>query len=79
MSHQKTDASNNNAQTLVYCVIGGVVCCYFVPSYTIYFAFGGVICACAYGIINVLKKEEIKEDFNFVEKEKIEYFRKKQG
>ena len=48
-----------------------------VPSYTIYFVLGGVVCVCAYGIISVLDKYKDIEDMNFVEKEKVEYFRKK--
>ena len=77
MSKQKNDDTCNNIETLTCSVLGGAICCYFVPSYTIYFVLGGVVCVCAYGIISVLDKYKDIEDMNFVEKEKVEYFRKK--
>ena len=73
---QKNDSSDNT-ETLVYSVVGGVVCCYFMPSYIpIFICVGGLI-FCTYGIIKVLDKYKNIEDMNFVEKEKVECFKKK--
>lgn len=77
MSKQEANATTNNTQMIVHSILGASICCYFEPSCTIYFVLGGVICICTYRIISVLKKYENIEDMNFVEKEKVEYFRKK--
>lgn len=76
MSKPKKDTSNNT-ETLIYCVLGGVVCCYIVPSYIPVFICVGGLLASVYGIVNILDKNKSIEDMSFVEKEKIEYFKNK--
>ncbi len=73
MSTKKNDASSN----IVYAIVGGAVCCYFMPSYIPIAICGGGLIICTYGIISVLKNGESVEAFNYVEKEKVEYFKNK--
>ena len=77
MSNQKTDDTTKHTQTIVHSIVGASICCYFEPRYTVYFVLGGIICICTYGIISILKKYENIEEMNFIEKEKVEYFKTK--
>lgn len=77
MSIKKTDTTTNKTETIIYSVLGGAICCYFVPNYIPICVCGGGLLLCTYGIISVLNKYENIEDMNFVEKEKVKYFKKK--
>lgn len=74
---KKTDAKKNDIEIITYAGVGGAICLYFIPQYTVpVVLFSGFI-GCCYGISSILKKYDDAEEAGFIEKEKIEFFKKK--
>lgn len=63
-------------QTILYSIIGGVICCLFMPGITVFLILGGGFLFAITEILSIFKKQEVINEMNFVEKEKIKYFKK---
>ena len=78
MKKNNTSSSEkNNAEILIYSIIGGSIVLMGLPIYIPVVVFGSGLMYSLYEIINILSKYKDVESMNFVSKEKIKYFNKK--
>lgn len=78
MKKNNTSSSEkNNAEILIYSIVGGSIVLMGLPNYIPVVVFGSGLMYSLYEIIKILSKYQDVEAMNFVSKEKIKYFNKK--
>ena len=75
---KKEDNKNNSsAEKITYMIVAGGICCYFLEPLNIaMLGVSGVMLWSMSEIVAILKKYKNIEDTDFVEREKIEHFKK---